>query len=1192
MNRLVGCLAALALVASTCWAADDYPYKTSPVQDPCLGDAWGFCVRNCTSFVAWRVNETDGVSFTNYMGGGHWGDAQHWDDNAAQLGYAVNTTPAVGAIAQWNAYDGCGDCPVGHVAWVESVNENGTVDVEEYNFLNGYAYGTRTNVTAPRYIHVQDLSGPLYRCGWVTNSPEQYVHAGDVLDLTVKYRNTGSAYWTNNQNVSDPHSVELWSCDYQGNIVDSWFDPVDWIGCSGTCSRQRVTGADEVRVDPDGIATFSFMARVPLAATAGDYRIWFRPTHGGQRMDDWGGMNILVHVEPSCQADAGSLVSNGQFNGSGCWTVADWGHHAAFDFGTQLHAAVQSTTYDQVQVTQLVSLEAGSDYRISFNVRSSGANTIVVGLINNQSPWQSYGYYQETNIGTEQRVISDVFTADHTDAATRLMFGLGAVSGDVWLDNVRLERLTCDRPNGALIGDAGFQALDCWRFQHRVDDALAIATEGDGARSAHIFVAQAGPDYDTQLYQQNIHVVAGRHYRLTCKIKGTACLASMHVQLSIPGRPLPADTTWHHIIIGDPQITSGYAAFSQDVVSSWTDSTTRLSFCCGASAGDYWIRDISLTEHEDCSRSPGDVVAAGDFGTASCWGFVTPGGRTPVVTVPVSGTHAADCIVSEADGSPWSSALVQDGVDVVGRWTYKLSAQVRASVPGPIDVRLSNADGSGVIFEASASIGTSWTTVSKTGTAEVSSGGGRLAFGLGRNNGEYWVRQVSCSMYVDAAGGRDKYLQPFATHSIWNMPIGSGARLVPAGLWAARGAIALDPDYWITTVASDPIHEIYDDLAGWRTNRCSGTTPTGVFTHVRDSLIIPDVLAGLCVKWPNTPNASAAILQPDGRTLVQVNALARCIVGGPIFGVPVWDSNQVATPLEDIYGTGITGGHGGSYLSSIGGTIRRGELVGAEPIHHALKVDVFADSLCWGGQGGYRWPAAKSDHCWDPSCTDPYYHGTAPATRMGSLLTFPASLTADQLGIETTVGRKLFQALHDYGAYIVDNAGWNAYAFCTEDGVREEAEQYYGYSIDTQDSASAYFKDGNRLFRALMVVDNNSTDSLGGGGMPRAPLSPELIDPSVAVQPGVAPVRFGFAILGAQPVRGNQLAFGIYGPPTGFVVLSLYAVDGRRVAELFRGSLEAGHRIVNWNGRVPAGMYFARLLTPQGNVARKVVMVH
>ena len=122
-------------------------------------DPWRFYARTCTSFVAWRMNHDNGIAFTDMMGGGRWGNATNWDANARALGYRVDTTPAVGAIAQWHGSEMPGSGGSGHVAWVDQVNADGTVLVEEYNYTTRHGYDQRVT-TAPRYLHVADLGGP------------------------------------------------------------------------------------------------------------------------------------------------------------------------------------------------------------------------------------------------------------------------------------------------------------------------------------------------------------------------------------------------------------------------------------------------------------------------------------------------------------------------------------------------------------------------------------------------------------------------------------------------------------------------------------------------------------------------------------------------------------------------------------------------------------------------------------------------------------------------------------------------------------------------------------------------------------------------------------------------------------------------------------------------------------------------
>ena len=60
-----------------------------------------------------------------------WGNANNWANAAASSGYTVNNTPKQGAIMQTS------QGAFGHVAYVESVNDDGSVKVSEMNYNGG-----------------------------------------------------------------------------------------------------------------------------------------------------------------------------------------------------------------------------------------------------------------------------------------------------------------------------------------------------------------------------------------------------------------------------------------------------------------------------------------------------------------------------------------------------------------------------------------------------------------------------------------------------------------------------------------------------------------------------------------------------------------------------------------------------------------------------------------------------------------------------------------------------------------------------------------------------------------------------------------------------------------------------------------------------------------------------------------------
>ena len=118
---------------------------------------WGHPVdasgNNCTNYAALRAAE-NGASNP-----GNLGNARDWDNKAAGYGIRVDTTPVVGAIAQWEANSGYAGS-YGHVAYVESVTST-SIRVSESNWQGGSAIRE-----IPRFRrHGRVLWGVRFRAG-------------------------------------------------------------------------------------------------------------------------------------------------------------------------------------------------------------------------------------------------------------------------------------------------------------------------------------------------------------------------------------------------------------------------------------------------------------------------------------------------------------------------------------------------------------------------------------------------------------------------------------------------------------------------------------------------------------------------------------------------------------------------------------------------------------------------------------------------------------------------------------------------------------------------------------------------------------------------------------------------------------------------------------------------------------------
>jgi hypothetical protein len=349
------------------------------------------------------------------------------------------------------------------------------------------------------------------------------------------------------------------------------------------------------------------------------------------------------------------------------------------------------------------------------------------------------------------------------------------------------------------------------------------------------------------------------------------------------------------------------------------------------------------------------------------------------------------------------------------------------------------------------------------------------------------LRVLVCSLLavtaVSVASARNPWLQPFSPESIWNTPIGDAASYEPVNI-NGRAFIAgatqanIDVEYQIRPPVNAPVVNFYQ-ASGFRPRSANTNVQLGRLRIPAD-LVLADAVAG------DQPNNALTLLNPDRRTTWQLNSAARPVAGGNF-----WAYEREP---QDLYAAGTYGGHAGSGLSALGGSIRRGELVGSGEIRHAIKILIWAKTYLYydaapGGIKGYRWPAYTADE-YAGSATDPNrYQGTNPKLVMGTLLAIPPGVTEASLGLTTPWGGKLFRALQNYGAYIVDDTAFDTTLLNVESGVNEEFTAAYGYSLN---NSAGYRNELKKLVEALRIVDNNTSSTIGGPGARRAPLAAPL----------------------------------------------------------------------------------------------------
>jgi surface antigen len=140
-----------------------YPYSDPPActdGGACKADKWSFYQGQCTSWVAYRLNQRNGFGFTDSYGAkGAWGNAVNWAARARQLKIGVTTVPTVGSVA-W--YGSTKAAPDGHVAYVEKVSSATSIVISEMNYDgdNGFWVHTVTRKTGDwptDFIHFPKL---------------------------------------------------------------------------------------------------------------------------------------------------------------------------------------------------------------------------------------------------------------------------------------------------------------------------------------------------------------------------------------------------------------------------------------------------------------------------------------------------------------------------------------------------------------------------------------------------------------------------------------------------------------------------------------------------------------------------------------------------------------------------------------------------------------------------------------------------------------------------------------------------------------------------------------------------------------------------------------------------------------------------------------------------------------------------
>ena len=319
-----------------------------------------------------------------------------------------------------------------------------------------------------------------------------------------------------------------------------------------------------------------------------------------------------------------------------------------------------------------------------------------------------------------------------------------------------------------------------------------------------------------------------------------------------------------------------------------------------------------------------------------------------------------------------------------------------------------------------------------------------------------------------------------------------------------------DPDRFVALDANDPLTDWYDQ--GWWGPVPTGFNGSCIPSAANDwchCKKLPETRLVGQLPLPSTfsngggGNNGVAFLLPDNITVLQLQPVYRCTDGAtnsfdggtlvvapppppPLPPPPLFANRNVFCGNEgeqvcntsgnggkvpslyprcaSIFGDGALGAHGGSGLSVLGGSVRAGEISpSSPPIQHALKLELFAHQYYFGmhnghrlqnitqGNGGrtqYVWPATSSDNycCWPHHPLA--YNGSFAYLAPGALLAIPTAIAVTVSPL-TAPGKKIKQALVDYGAYVVDDTASDSAALIFEPAAEAEFKQLYNLSLET-----------------------------------------------------------------------------------------------------------------------------------------------
>ncbi len=304
--------------------------------------------------------------------------------------------------------------------------------------------------------------------------------------------------------------------------------------------------------------------------------------------------NIYFYKEPTDAFDDG-LLFNGDFElGSDSWLVGVDDTTSApvvTDADGNKHYSVDVATAGDpwsVNTSQKVEIINGETYTLIFDAWSDTNRSIIAGVGLSAAPWSNV--FETVNITPTRTTYSYTFDAvTFGDAQARVLFDLGADTGQVNLDNVAL--FLGDGPPPAfddgLLNNGNFElGSESWLVG--VDDTTSapVVTDADGNQHYSVDVATAGDPWSVNT-SQKVEIISGSSYTLTFDAWSDT---NRSIIAGIGLSAAPWSNVFETVNITPTRTTYSYTF---DAV-TFGDPQARVLFDLGADTGQVNLDNVSL----------------------------------------------------------------------------------------------------------------------------------------------------------------------------------------------------------------------------------------------------------------------------------------------------------------------------------------------------------------------------------------------------------------------------------------------------------------------------------------------------------------------------------------------------------------------------------------------------------------------